>query len=296
MTFNKIFVLGAGAIGSIYGALLSKKFDVVLFGEKRHIEKIKQRGLEVYIGRKKRVIKLKAKEKIQKIPPKTLILLSTKAHQTEKALKEIKGKLRKDTLILILQNGLGNKALVKKIVGKKIRVERAIVYTASEFLEPGKIRSWPKKTLLPKNEISKEIKKAFQSCGLEVELSKNFKKEVWEKLIINSVLGPLAALFKIRNNQVADNRLKKVREMLIEECLRVAEAEGVKIEKNFKGDFERKISKYTNYPSMCQDIIKGQKTEIDFLNGKIIELAKKHGIDVPANEIVYSLIKFLQKN
>jgi len=296
MPFDKIFVLGAGAIGSTYGALLSKKFDVVLFGEKKHIERINQKGLEICIGKRKMVIKLKAEEKIQKIPPKTLILLSTKAHQTEKALKEIKGKLKKDTLILILQNGLRNKALARKIVGKKIRVERAIVYTASEFLGPGKIRSWPKKTLLPKNKISKEIKKAFQSCGLEVELSKDFKKEVWEKLIINSVLGPLAALFKIKNNQVTDNRLKRARELLIEECLRVSQAEGIKIGKNFKRDFEKKISKYTNYPSMCQDIINGQETEIDFLNGEIIKLAKKNGIDVPVNETLYSLIKFLQKN
>ena len=294
MKFHKIFLLGAGAIGNFYGALLSKKSDVTLLGEREHIKKINSEGLKVKIGEKEEIFKIKGKEKIENIPPKTLILLTTKVHQSTGAIKSIKNLIRKDTIILILQNGLGNEDLVKRIIGKKCKVERGIVYSASEFLKPGKIKVWPKKTILPLNKIGKEIAEIFKEAGLMVELTKEIKKEIWKKLVVNCVLGPLAALFKIRNNEVASMPLKRVRELLIKECLEAARAEGININGNFKKEFEEKISTYTNYPSMCQDIMKGKKTEIDFLNGKIIELAKKHKIQTPANEVIYYLIKFLE--
>lgn len=276
------------------GALLSRKNDVTLIGEEEHIEAIKSDGLRIS-GDVKETFQVKAKTRIKTIPPNSLLLLTTKAHQSQKAISQIKKLLKKDTVILVLQNGLGNEDLMKKIIGKKCKIERGIVYSASEFLEPGKIKCWLKKTILPSNKIGKEIAHIFKEAGLEAELKEEMEKEIWKKLVVNCVLGPLAALFKIRNNEVASKPLKKVRELLIKECLEVARAEGININGNFQREFEKKISTYTNYPSMCQDIIKGKKTEIDFLNGKILELGKKHNLATPVNEVIYYLIKFLEE-
>jgi len=295
MGFKNIFILGAGAIGSFYGAFLSKKYNVTLFGEKEHIKKINSEGLKVKIRKKEKIFKIKGKEKIENIPPKTLILLTTKAQQSAEAIKSIKKLIRKDTVILILQNGLGNEEIIKKILGEKIQILRGIVYSASEFFQPGEINVWPKKTILPLNRVGREIARLFKEVGLEVELKREMKKEIWTKLIVNCLLGPLAAIFKLRNNEVGAESLKRVREMLMDECLKVARAEGVKINGNFKKELEKKISLYKNYPSLAQDIIKGRKTEIEFLNGKILQLAKKHRLYTPANEVIYYLVKFLER-
>lgn len=293
MGFNKIFILGAGAIGNVYGALLSKKNDVVLIGEKEHILTIKSNGLRIS-GDINKNFKVKAEEKIRKIPPNTLILLTTKAHQSKKAISEIKKLLKKDTVILVLQNGLGNEDLVRKIVGKKCQVLRGITLIFAEFLEPGRIKFGNAKTILPLTNNGKRIAEIFEESGLPVKLAKEMKKEIWKKLVINCLLNPLTALFRVRNNEIWGRALKPVREKIIRECIRVAAAEGIFFKKGFEKEIAKKISSYTNYSSMCQDIIKGRKTEIDFLNGKILELGKKHKIQTPVNELLYYLIKFLE--
>ena len=103
---KQIIVLGAGAIGSTYGALLSKVIDVTLIGNEAHVKYIKMHGLDLF-NKKRQNFKLKARTEINKIPPNTLIILSTKAQDSIPALKQIKSILRTDTTILVLQNGLG---------------------------------------------------------------------------------------------------------------------------------------------------------------------------------------------
>lgn len=294
MRFNKIFILGAGAIGSVYGGLLSKKNDVTLIGEKEHIQAIKSKGLRIS-GDIRRTFRIKAERKIKALPSGSLILLTTKAHQSQKAIEGIKKLIKKDTVILILQNGLGQEELIKKSLGKECQILRGITYVAGEFFKPGKIRCWlNKKTILPLTKKGREIAEVLREAGLPVELTKEMKREIWKKLVINCLFGPLTAFFKVRNNEIAKETLKKVRKTIVKECLLVASAEGINFEKNLGKEIEEKISLYKNYSSMCQDILKGRKTEIDFLNGKIIELAKKHRLEIPANEIIYHLIKFLE--
>ena len=81
----------------------------------------------------------------------------------------------------------------------------------------------------------------------------------------------------------------------MDECLKVAKAEGIEIEPTIKEMIDTGVSNFHNYSSMCQDIIKGKKTEIDFLNGKVVELGKKHKISTPFNEVIIPFIKFLEE-
>jgi len=295
MRFSKIYILGAGAIGSLFGALLSQKNKVELIGEKEHILKINSQGLKVK-GSINKKFYLKGNTEIKEIPENCLILLTTKAHQVKKAIEKIKNLVKNDTKILVLQNGLGQEKIIEKILTKKCEIIRAITYIACEFLKPGEIKCWiDKKTILPNTKTAKKISILFKEANLKVILTKNLKKEIWRKLIVNSLIGPLTALFQVRNHEIAKKELKKVRLEILREGVKVAEKEGIKFEKNFIERVEKKLKSYTNFSSMCQDILKKRKTEIDFLNGKIIELAKKHKIEVPINETIYHLIKFLEE-
>ena len=293
MNFQKIFVLGAGAVGSSYGALLSRKKDVTLIGRKVHVEAIKTKGLEISGDIQGRFF-VKAETKIKKIPLDALVLLTTKVYDSVKALKEIKNLLRNDTVILILQNGLGNKELVKEFVRDKIEVLRGLVTMAAEFFETGKITLWNGETILEQTETGKRISELFNESGLKTRVSNEFERELWNKLVVNCVVNSLTAILKVRDNEILVNALKMVRHGIIDECVRVGTAEGMVFESGLKKTIDKKIVKYTNFSSMYQDLMRGKRTEIDFLNGKILELGRKHHIPTPINETLVSLIKSLE--
>lgn len=293
MNFNKIIVLGAGAIGSVFGALLSKKNNVTLIGRKTHVDRINACGLSIS-GDVNEVFRLKAETEIREIPRKTLIILTTKAHETENAIKDVRKLLKKDTTILIVQNGLGNEETVKKMVNGKIKVLRGITTIAAEFLEPGKIKFWNGEVVIENDEAAEKIAKVFNECGLKTRLSTDMKKEIWCKLITNCVVNPLTALLRVRDYEIASETLKTVRHQIVKESVQVAKAEGISLPEDLEEEIDRKIAKYTNLSSMCQDVLKGAKTEIDFLNGKIVELGTKHGVPTPVNEAIVSFIKFLE--
>lgn len=292
-SFNKIFVLGAGAIGSVYGALLSKWNDVTLIGNKAHIDAVNSKGLSIS-GDINKTFYLKADIKIREIPEKTLIILTTKAYDSAKAIKRIKKLLKKDTVILILQNGIGNEEIVKQAASGEVRILRGITTMAAEFFEPGKIRFWSGETILEQSKVAEKIAGIFNECTLKTRLSNDINKEAWNKLVVNCAINPLTALLRVRNYEIAVDSLKTVRYEIVRECVEVGKAEGITFP-DLQKSIDKEISNYTNFSSMCQDIMKGNRTEIDFLNGKIVELGRKHHIPTPVNETLVCLIKFLEE-
>lgn len=294
MIFNKIFVLGSGAVGSTFGALLSKREDVTLIGRKAHVDAINSNGLFLY-GESEGKYDVKADTRIGEITSNSLVILSTKVTGSEKAIEGIKHLVRKDTIILLVQNGLGIEEIVKRILPDH-EVIRAVVTLGADFPEPGKISNVVlMKIDLEKSRSSKKIVTLLKDCGLVAEISDNINMQVWTKLTINSVLNPLTAIFKVRNNEIITDSLKPVRHGIVDECLRVAKAEGIEIDPTIKQTIDEKVSNFLNYSSMCQDMIKKKKTEIDFLNGKVVELGKEHNILTPFNELMVAFVKFLEE-
>lgn len=294
MTFSKIFVLGAGALGSVVGALLSNKNDATLIGNKTHVNVVNSNGLTVS-GDVSKTFHIEADTQIHKIPNGTLIFLTTKAYDMEKAIGAIRKLLKKDTVILILQNGLGNEALAKRSIGDRAKVLRGITNMAAEFFEAGKVRYWKGETTIEKDPMAEQIADIMNSCGLKTILSKNMNDEIWSKAVVNCVVNPLTAIFRVRNCEIAAESLAPVRHQIIQECTYVARAEGAALPKNLNAGIDKEILGYTNYSSMCQDIMKGKKTEIGFMNGKIVELGAKHSIPTPVNEAVVHFIEFLEE-
>lgn len=294
MTLNKIFILGAGAIGNVIGALLSKKNDVTLIGNKAHVEAIRSKGLLVS-SNVSETFRLGADTQIREMPQGTLIFLTTKAYDSEKAVEGISGLLREDTVILVLQNGLENEDIVKCAVGYKAKVLRGITSMATEFFRPGEVKYWAGETAIEHDGVAEEIVAMMNNCGLMARVSKNINNETWSKVVLNSVINPLTAIFRVRNCEISAQSLAEVRHQIIRECVQVGNAEGVTFPKDLEKGIGKEISGYANYSSMCQDIMRGKRTEIDFLNGKIVELGARHHIPTPVNETLVHLVKFLEE-
>jgi 2-dehydropantoate 2-reductase len=293
MSFRKIIVLGAGAVGSSYGAFLSRKNDVTLIGNPNHVQAINSNGLTLS-GDVEETFAVKAQTKTKDVSRGTLLLLTTKTYDLPDATAGIKDLIKKDTVVLILQNGLENKESAKGILGNNIQVIRGLPMIGAEFPEPGKIVFRNGETVLESTEDVERIAKVFNECGLKTRISKQFREELWEKLVLNCVVNPLTGILRVRNNEIGVKSLMKLRHMIVEECIKVGEAEGIRFKPDLKRFVDKKILSYKNFSSMYQDLMKEKKSEIDFLNGKIVELGKKTGVPTPVNEALVCMIKLLE--
>lgn len=291
---QRIIVLGAGGVGSYFGAVLSSQNDVLLIARSPHVKAVNSKGL-ILSGSREGVYKVKAAEEIEEIPAQSLIILTTKVYDVEKALAGIKDKLRTDTTILILQNGLGNEEIVRRTAGNAVRIVRGLVTSGLEFREPGRIEvKIEAETVLEKSELGEQIARLFKESGLVVRICEDINVEIWRKLIMNCVVNPLTAILRAPDKEIGSSELRTVRRAIVEECVEVAGAEHINVRTDILEDLERLLPSYTNFSSMYQDIARGNRTEIDFLNGKIVDLAKKHGIRTPVNGTIVSLIKYLE--
>jgi len=285
--------LGAGAIGSAIGAALSKHYDVTLIGNKTHVETVRSKGLKV-TGDIEGTFTLKADTEIRGIPEKALIILTTKAHDSKEAVESIGHMLKKDTVILILQNGIGNQEIVELAAGRNVRMLRGVLKVAAEFIEPGEVKLWSGKLLIGQGDGAQEIVAMLSRSGLDASLSGDIVRDLWNKLVVNCVVNPLTAILGVTDGAIIVDSLKTVRNEIVKECLAVAEAEGVHLLPDLAERIDRTVVGYKNLSSMYQDILKRRETEIDFLNGKIVELGKKHNISTPANATLVGLIKYME--
>ena len=291
----KIIVLGAGAIGSLYGAKLSDLNDVLLVGRQQHVDEINKNCLEI-TGLENKIYRVEATTKIEKIEDNTLILLTTKVYDSEESINSIKGLIKKDTVILCLQNGLYSEDIVKNIIGNKCLVLRGISNIGAAFLNPGKIQyNTSSYTVIEKSQISDELVDVLRKCGLGSDVSEDIKKEEWKKLIINCIINPISAILGTKNRAVADKNLDPLKKLIVEECLKVAEKDNVKFDIDFVGMVNEMIKESNNISSMQQDIIKGKKTEIGYLNGAVVELGRKYGITCLVNEGLVMIIKGIEE-
>src|SRR3989338_7563782 len=287
-----IYILGSGAIGSIFGARLSEKYPVILIGRKNTVNSINRHGLKLK-GLINKTYKLKAQEKITNIPQSTIIFLTTKVNDSRSALLHIKNLVKRDTVLVILQNGVNQEEEHKKIL--KCHVIRAVSQCGASSSEPGLIRfNGDITTFVEKNGM--EIAKILINVGFKAELVDNIKIKEWEKLIVNCVINGLGSILRVKNNQLADPGLKELKTDLINECLAVSKANGIIFTKNISKMIDDYIPLSANTNSTLQDLNRGKKTEIDYLNGEIVKLGKKYGINTPVNKTLYYLIKSLETN
>ena len=118
---------------------------------------------------------------------------------------------------------------------------------------------------------------------------------MWKKIILNCVLNPLTAILRVENNVIADEKLNPIKKLIVDECLEVAKKDGAKFNFDFVKAINDGIENSRNISSMLQDLLKGNPTEIDYLNGAVVELGEKYGVKCPVNEALVMIIKEMEK-
>ncbi len=298
--------MGAGALGSAVGGFLARAgYDVTLVGRENHMTAIQEKGLKISgIWGDHLIKKIRAETDTSKLPVQDLILLTTKSTDTEAAAKQIKKLIGEGTVIVSLQNGVGNEEILQKICGKD-RVLGGMVIIGFELAEPGHARVTVYADKIRIGEMSHEmtgraekIAELFNKADLPTEAVDNIKQFLWGKLLYNSCLNPLGAILDVNYGRLREKHTRLIIREIIEETFKVTEKEGIKMLWKSPGEYEKFLRDKQlpptadHRPSMLHDLERGRKTEIDFLNGRIVELGLKHKIQTPVNAMLCNLIKF----
>ncbi len=292
--------MGAGAIGSLFGGYLAEAGnDVILVGRENHVQAIRETGL-IIRGEADRTVKLRAVVSAEQVKgPFDVVLLTVKAYDTGRAVREVSGLMGDDATLLCLQNGLGVEEAASGCVDKLVR---GVTMNGSLLLEPGVIAHTGRgDTVIGELEGDvtprvEAIAHVFSEAGLNTRVTKDMRGVVWTKTLVNAGINPLGALTGLRNGELLRvPSLKRLMVNAVEEGAALAAASGVSLGEN-PVSLTLRTAELTasNRNSMLQDVLKGKRTEIDFINGAISERGRRSRVPTPINDVLTGLVKGLE--
>lgn len=303
----KICIIGAGAMGSLYGGLLAEAGNQVYFLDvfKEHIDNINNVGLWMEGTSGGRYIKgIMATSNPKEVGIVDLAIVFVKSTITDIAIRKNRDVIGENTIIVTLQNGLGNIEKLESVVKKKQIISGTTSHGAI-LLGPGRIKhTGHGETVIGElsGEVTQRIEliaKVFRDAKLDpVQISSNVMGLIWDKVLVNVGINPLTAITGLRNGQLLDYpEIEWILENAIKEAMKVAESMGIVLSTANPVEHCKEVARVTreNISSMLADVNNKRRTEISNMNGAIVALGKEYSIATPINEVLTNLILFKEK-
>jgi 2-dehydropantoate 2-reductase len=322
MSIVKIGIVGAGAMGSLLGFYLSEHAEVWLLDPwQAHVDAINANGLRRELDGAEETRYPRATTDPSAIGPCDAVLVLVKAHQTAWAaeqarvlLKHEGGRMKDEnaaatttssfilhpsSLVVTLQNGVGNRELLVEALGAGC-VGQGVTALGATLLGPGRVRHAGQGTTVfgaaPDRADMAALANLFSACGLPAELSDDLDVLVWGKLVVNVGINALTALLRVPNGTLADT--PAVRELLAEavaEAVAVAAARGTPLPYADPLEHVLAVARATgaNRSSMLQDAMRGSPTEIATINGAVVREGQRLGVPTPVNRLLTTLVQAL---
>lgn len=315
----KITVVGAGAMGSLLAARLTLGMRshasepgatpeiqrVLLYGrDSAHLRAIRAHGLEL-TERDGQVThtRLDVTSDPADVRGSDLVIVLVKAWATAEAVTPLKDYLTRETVVITLQNGLGNASAIRRALmkdGTRPHVWLGVTTQEAVRTAPGKVthttdgitaigRRTPQV-----NDALSNIAATLRDNGWRTNAVADIHRWVWRKLAINCAINPVTALAGVPTLSISqDQDLKQAAMSVIREVVAVAEAQGVRLSAEMLGDVLEDVarSQGNTYSSMYVDLQQGMRTEIDAINGQIVRHAKRANIPVPVNTLLTRLVR-----
>lgn len=300
----KIAVIGAGAMGSIYGGHLSKKNEVYLVDtNKELIEKIQKDGLVLQENGQDVVYHPNAVTSTEDIGEVDLVILFVKALYSRAALKGNQGIIGKNTYVMTLQNGSGHEDIISEAVAE----DQIVIGTTEDngaVLGLGYVRHGGEgKTNIgmlteDKNGFLNQMKECFDSCDFNTMIHENIQQLIWAKLFTNVSLSAVTGILQVPMGYIAGNaHAWYLTECLVKEA--VAVAHGLGLDFNEEEIIAKVKSASENSPegitSICADLRAGRKTEVDTISGSVVRASKKCGVPAPTHEFVVEMVHAMEE-
>ncbi len=319
----KIEIIGSGSLGLLFGGMLAAAGEKVTFWTRTsgQAEMLRNNGI-VLKGPEESVRTIapdsftanpvsEATEKAKQAWPDWILLTVKQRHIDTGLLNGVKARLGRETKIACFQNGVGHIERLKSFFaehpvyavitteGAKRENESTVIRSGHGTTTIGIPRHTGVSNIEEKGVMAKEPEESLvnrlEKAGFESFLSNDIDREIYRKLLINAVINPLTALLRISNGELLEgpDRLELIRQ-LCDEGVRVYQACGIPYDPDMHdviADVCRSTS--ANTSSMLKDVLQGSPTEVDYINGRLVEMARSVNLEVPGHETLWRLIKSL---
>ena len=299
----KIAVIGAGAMGSIYGGHLSLQNEVYMVDTNSQVVQfINESGITLEEGGEDHIYRPKAVTDTSGLPEMDLVILFVKALFSRAALNGNRHLIGKDTYLLTLQNGSGH----EDILGEFVPEDHIIIGTTEDqgtILGMGHIRhggtggtnlgmlTTDQNGMLPK------LKETMDQCGFRAKIHENIQQLIWNKLFVNVALSAVTAVLNVKMGFIAENpNALAMSKQLLHEAVAVAHAMGLEADEEhlLQEIIETSERVPEGVTSICADLAAGRKTEVDTISGSVVRAAAKVGVPVPAHEFLVNMVHAME--
>lgn len=306
--------MGAGAIGSVFGGFLAGAgHSVTLVGREPHMRQVREKGLRITgIWGDHDVAIERCFASAQGLADAgeqfDLVLITVKSHDTEEAAEAVRPLLTDESLVVSLQNGLGNTEKIAERVGWE-RTLTGMVIFGVEHRHPGRVSVTVQADAVRIGALHRQIEaerigalaRLISGAGIQCEHSPDIQRFLWNKVLYNCALNPLATILgSTYGFLLTTEPTREIMRRVIDEAFQVAWAVRAEMFHETPEQYERHLFENlipptaAHHPSMLQDIEKGKRTEIDALNGAIVRLGRESQITCRTNQTLVDLIHAIE--
>jgi 2-dehydropantoate 2-reductase len=298
----RIAVMAAGAVGGYFGARFAAAgHDVVFFARGAHLDAIRKNGLRINsVNGDLHLREVTATDSAAGVAPVDVVLFAVKLWDSERAAEALKPLIGEQTRVITLQNGIDAVQRLEPILGRG-RVVGGLAQIATVISSPGVISQTSKFHLMRFGHADGHADPtlaafiaAGKAAGIDLALSDDIVRDLWNKFVILVGMSSITAATRLpigvtRN----DPDVRAFHAAIVQEVVAVGRACGVALDETF---VERGVKFADAAPadmkaSMAHDLERGNRLELDWLAGKVVELGRKYGVPTPANAAVYAVLK-----
>ena len=305
---RKVVVMGAGAVGSFYGAMLARAgHAVTLVGRPAHVQAVQQGGLQLDMAGRSETLRVHATTDVAAVQGAELVLCCVKSDDTETAAQAMAPYLGESTLLMSLQNGVDNADVLARHVC--CRVLPTAVYVAVALGAAGQVLHFGRGDLaigaLPGGAASSvpmwptlhSVVELFASAEVPVRIVPDVAVELWAKLLVNCAYNAISALAQLPYGRLAAmHGIRDMQRDVVLEVIAVAAASGVTLSLPASLESVAKIAAAmpAQRSSTAQDMARRKPSEIDHLNGFIVRRGAECGVPTPVNRALHALVKLVE--
>lgn len=292
----KIAIVGAGAVGSYYGALLGiAGHSVTMIGRAPQVAAMAEHGLILQTAEAVHTVRVIASTDPGAVQGAEVVLFCVKSDDTIAAGEETASFCPRNAAILSLQNGVDNAERLEAVLGRPVIA--AAVYVAADLAAPGRVKHHGRGELVIGDDpASPLIARVFGHAGIPIDISPDVKSALWTKLITNCAYNALCAIADLPYGRMIEiDGVRDVMTDIVSECLAVAQALKVELPTGILDSVLGLASTMPEqYSSTARDLQRGKRSEIEHLNGYVVRAAERLGIGAPTNRLLLVSIRLLE--
>ena len=305
-----VVIVGGGAMGGLFGGLLSEGgLDVTLLDTwHQHVEAIRKKGLGIVGYGGDRAIPIKATTNGGDIKTADIVLFQCKASANEAAAKSVRHLFTGTTVAVSFQNGLGNEEELAQVLGEGavlggLTAQAGLVEAAGVVRNFGDLPTYLGEMTGGISERAGTIADAFSRHGLPTHASADIRRDMWKKLLGNVGLSAISGATNLRSVDImAVPELQATVLRAVDEAAQVARACGIDLDVEEAREVLLKLTDPsgggtgTSKSSLCADLAHRRPTEVDYIYGSVARLGRRHGVPTPTLDTLIGIVKGLESH